>query len=79
MSMFDKIKEQANRAATSKTHTLTRLRYILILFYFIGAAALGQTATRSVGDMATNASKLTRLCVYVLIEKDLCTKTSFYS
>lgn len=42
MSMFDKIKQKANEAATSATQ-------------------LGQQATRSISDMANNASKSNRL------------------
>lgn len=59
MSMFDKIKEQATRAATSK---------VFYNYYYtnvqtnkkkkcIDASTFGQNATRQVGDMANNASK----------------------
>lgn len=57
MSMFDKIKEQANRAATGKYSPTFYFEMYILILPFIGAAALGQNATRQVGEMANTASK----------------------
>lgn len=58
MSMFDRFKEQASRAANGKYSNSSGSPHChWTNFHPPGATAFGQQASRQIGDMATSASK----------------------